>query len=59
MVEIRTGMAAIHAECATCGWSCQARNAHGAGAIHAKAHGHKVNVEQITVAIYDYTEEGK
>ena len=33
------------AECRDCGWGSTARNAHGNGARHAKAHGHKVYVE--------------
>jgi len=55
-MEQRTGLAAVQANCETCGWICQKRNAHGVGARHAKAHGHKVYVEQVTIAIYDYSE---
>ena len=55
-MEKRTGLAAVHAICETCGWSCYERNAHGVGARHAKHHGHKVSVEQITIATYDYSE---
>jgi len=55
-MEKRTGLAAVYANCETCGWICQGRNARGVGARHAKAHSHRVTVEQVTLAIYDYLE---
>jgi len=42
--------------CDDCGWECWAKNAHGAGAIHAKSHEHTVHVE-IELS-YTYTPEG-
>jgi hypothetical protein len=44
------------ADCMTdgCGWFSEARNAHGSGVQHAKAHGHAVQI----VVIRNYEYEG-
>lgn len=41
-----SGLLAIWAECRTCGWNSEARNALGNAAQHAKRTGHEVHVEQ-------------
>ncbi len=38
----------------SCGWSCRASNALAAGASHARARGHKVQVKCSRTFIYDY-----
>ena len=39
-------MLGVIAECQTCGWVAESRNAMGLGAQHAERHGHHVAVEQ-------------
>lgn len=42
------------AECLTCDWRCQAANAHGVGAQHARKHGHCVRIEINVARIYNH-----
>jgi hypothetical protein len=44
----------FRAYCFTCGWSSQAANALGTGALHARKHGHRVSVEIERTVCYDY-----
>lgn len=44
----------FRAECLTCGWSCQAQNAQGIAAQHARRHKHCVRVEIENVRIYNH-----
>jgi hypothetical protein len=42
------------AECLTCGWFCQAKNAQGVAAQHARKHKHCVRVEVEVTRIYNH-----
>lgn len=50
-----SGLLGITAECQTCGWSSEARNAMGNAARHAQATGHFVTVEQTISVAYNCT----
>lgn len=47
----------VRAYCDTCGWSLEAPNAHGVGALHARKHRHYVGVEKILTYIYSHAGE--
>lgn len=42
------------AHCLTCGWTCLKRNAHGAGARHARTHQHCVRIEISSASYYNH-----
>jgi len=44
----------VEAHCHDCGWECYAKNAHGAGARHARAHKHTVRVEKEKTYMYEH-----
>jgi len=48
-----SGVLGVIAECRTCGWSSEARNALGNARRHATAHGHHVVVEQTISVSYN------
>lgn len=48
-----SGLLGAQAECLGCSWKTYARNAMGTAAVHAKATGHEVHVEQTIGVIYN------
>lgn len=56
MRKTHTGLAGVTADCKTCGWNAQTRNALGLAAQHADRTGHEVHVEQTTIIIYNKAE---
>lgn len=52
----KSGLLGVQAECYTCGWTSEAKNAAGNAARHAKATGHEVSVEQTIGVIYNPSE---
>ena len=44
----------VRAYCDTCGWTCDAKNAHGLGAQHARRHKHYVSVVIERTSVYDH-----
>lgn len=51
-----SGLLGVVAECVTCGWESEARNAMGNAAQHAKRYNHEVHVEQTVGVIYNKKE---
>lgn len=52
-MSYQIGQKKVIANCETCGWHLESANAHGVGAIHARAHKHKVYIDVYYVVIYD------
>jgi hypothetical protein len=47
----------VSAVCYTCDWRCDAKNAHAVGAIHARSHGHYVDVQVCRDYVYNHDPE--
>lgn len=43
-----------NANCLTCGWNCQAKNAQGVAAQHARKHKHCIVVEVAVTRVYNH-----
>lgn len=54
-----SGLLGVVAECVTCGWASEARNAMGNAAQHAMRTGHEVHVEQTVGVIYNKREKAE